>query len=233
MKLFSKSKGYLFAEICGLIYIIVTFSHSIFYSSDFFNLSDQEALRAWILRITAFISLSLAIGAIILFGIRELRKTGFSKKKLLLPLIGIFLCLFSACAGWGVNRLVGDLSFVLFEVSDCNITDLDQSLAMGEIDMETYSKGTFLIAQNRFLEDGSIIEYTMPNGEVVPYEPNEDTLQVYEEMHQVKRFLGSLQKSSYWNIYHWTAVAMISIILGFVTPIKKGSNQDQVLEVDA
>ncbi len=226
MKIFSKSKGDIFVVACFLIYIVVSVCHYIFYSSDFFNLSDQQALRAWILGITGFVSLSLAIGAVILFGIRELRRTGFSIKKLMVPMIGIIFCLFGVCAGWAINRLSGKLLFEVFEISDCNIPDLDQSLAVGEIDMETYSKGTFLNAQNRFLKDGSIIEYTMPDGEVVPYEPNEETMQIYKEMHQVKGFLGSLQKSSYWNVYHWSAIAIMSIIIGFVTPIKKESNED-------
>ena len=231
MKLFPKSKGYAFAGICCLIYLVMDFCHIIFYSSDFFNLSVQQAWWAWILRITGFASLSLAIGAIILFGIRELRRTGFSIKKLLVPIVGIVFCLFSVYLGWSVNRL-GNLSELL-EVSDCNITNLDQLLAIGEIDMGTYSEATFLKAENCFMRDGSIIEYTMPDGQVVTYEPNEQTLQLYKEMHQMKQLFGDIEKSFHWNIYHWTAIAMFSIILGFVTPIRKESNREQTLEADA
>ena len=231
MKLFPKSKGYAFAGICCLIYLVMVFCHVIFYSSDFFNLSEQQAWWAWILRITGFASLSLAIGAIILFGIRELRRTGFSIKKLLVPIVGIVFCIVSVYEGWSINRL-GNLSEV-FEVSDCNISNLNQRLAIGEIDMETYSKATFLKAENCFFKDGSIIEYTMPDGQVVPYEPNEQTLQLYKEMHQMKHFLVGLEKSFHWGIYHWTAIAMFSIILGFVTPIRKESNREQTLEADA
>lgn len=228
MKLFPKSKGYAFAGICCLIYLVVGFCHDIFYSSD---LSDQQAWWAWILRIIDFASLSLAIGTIILFGIRELRITGFSIKKLLVPIVGIIFCLFFVYLGWTVNRL-GNLSELL-DVRDCNIPNLDQCLAVGAIDMETYSKATFLKAENCFMKDGSIIEYTMPDGQVVPYEPNEQTLQLYKEMRQTKHFLVGLEKSFHWGIYHWTAIAIISIILGFVTPIRKESNREQTLEADA
>ena len=73
----------------------------------------------------------------------------------------------------------------------------------------------------------------MLDGQIVPYEPNEQTLKLSKEMHQVKHFLGSLEKSFHWNIYHWNAIAITSILLGLVTPIRKESNQDQLLEADA
>ena len=231
MKLFCKSKGYNFAGICFLVYFVVSFCHDIFYSSDFLNLSEQQAWRAWILRITGFGSLSLAIGAIILFGIRELRRNGFSIKKLLVPIVGIGFCMFSVYLGWSVHSS-GNLSEFL-DIGDFNIPNLDQRLATGEIDMGPYSKATLLKAENCFMKDGSITEYTMLDGQIVPYEPNEQMLQLYKEMHQIKHFLGSLEKSFHWNVYHWTSIAMISIILGFVTPIRKESNQDQMLEADA
>ena len=136
-----------------------------------------------------------------------------------MPVSGMIVCLLFAFMGGDMHKTFGEIRSFL-EFDDRNIAKLDQGLASGEIDMETYSKTTLLMAKERFMKDGSIIEYTAPDGQKVLYEPNEPERESYMEMQCARDFFGNLQKSCLWSVYLWVGVALLSTILGLVTPIK-------------
>ena len=68
--------------------------------------------------------------------------------------------------------------------------------------------------------DGSLTEYTASDGQKVLYEPNEPERESYMEMQYIQDFFGNLQKSSLWSVYLWVSVALLSTILGLVTPVE-------------
>jgi uncharacterized membrane protein len=180
------------------------------------SLAGTEAWLEWILRVLGIVSFSLAIWGVILFGIRRLRKEGVTIKNSILPVSGMLVCILFVFLQGYMRKVSVDL-FEVLEIQDCNVAKLDQRLASGEIDMETYSEVSLIMAQNRFLKDGSITEYTSSEGQRVLFEPNELDRQFYVEMHQARDLFAKLSKSSYWGVYFWSAIALSSTILGIVT----------------
>ncbi len=221
MKYIPKRKGDRFVAACILIFVVAMLLHEIFF---WLNILKDSWLK-WILGLLVLLGLSLSMGSFILVGIRRLRKEGVTAKGLFLPVSGILVCIFFVFLEWQ-SHTVADNVFGFLEIQDCNTSKLDQLLASGKIDMETYSKTSLIIAQNRFLKDGSITEYTSPDGQMVLYEPNEGDQQTYMEMHQTKDYIREWSTNSHWGVYYWSAIALFSTVMGLVTPIKNKETSD-------
>ena len=182
MKVIPKRRGDRFVATCILIFVVAFLLDAILFSPGIISIDGTYLWLEWILRILVVLGLSLGLFSVILVGIRRLRKEGVTAKRLFLPVIGILVCISFVFLEWQ-SHTVAEKIFDFLEIQDYNTPKLDQLLASGKIDMETYSKTSLIIAQNRFLKDGSITEYASPDGHRVLYEPNESDQQTYMEMH--------------------------------------------------
>jgi len=220
-KLIPKRKGDRFVAICIFIFVVAMLLHEIFF---WLNILTNPWLE-WILSVLVVLGLSLSMGSVILVGIRRLRKEGVTAKILFLTVSGILVCILSVFLQWRIHKSADSL-FNILEIQDFNTQKLDQLLASGKIDMETYSKTSLIIAQNRFFKDGSITEYTSPDGHRVLYEPNEGDQQTYMEMHQMRDYIRGWSTGTHLGVYYWSAIALFSTVMGFVTPIRNKGTSD-------
>jgi uncharacterized membrane protein len=189
------------------------------------GLAGTESWMGWILRTLSMVGLFLGIWGIIVFGIRRLRQEGISIKNSFVPVVVVLFCVLAAFLNSRLHKVSGGVSQI-FEIQDPNVGELDERFASGEIDMETYSEISLRMAQNRFLKDGSITEYTTADDQRVFFEPNESDRQLYMEMHQMRDLFRKVSNVAHWGVYFWSAIALFGTLLGFATPIKSKEMSD-------
>ena len=138
-----------------------------------------------------------------------------------MPTVGIVFCLVFIFMGYYGNRVFSALNNILFEIRGAHPKSMEDRLPHLKGDPEKYSQVTKLLAENRFLKDGTITEYTTPVGQVVPYEPNEEIQELYQEIKRTTHWFGNTQKGFRRSMYIWITIALSSLILGVITPIRK------------
>ena len=179
----------------------------------------------------SYIGLLCAVGSVIIFGIVALRKEGFSKKTGIQPILGITLCLIFGFMGWMGNRVFGSMKGFLDEIqgnrcAEKYLRNIEGNPACEEIDMEKYSHISRSAAEQRFFRDGTITEWTTPDGRIVSFEPNEQEEKTYKEMKEHRCLFEEMQKSSRLTMYIWIAVGGGSLVLGGVIPVRRKNQQD-------
>jgi hypothetical protein len=100
------------------------------------------------------------------------------------------------------------------------------------ITLQLKSELSRIHAQIVFGEYGNRSKYISSDGTMVLYEPTSQEIKSQEESLKVKTLTINLKKISYISIYYWLTVLFLSLLCGFLIPIKK-ITPNQGIQADA
>lgn len=218
-KLQPKNKSEWIIVLGFLIYFIGDVVHGR-YKFDLLNLSPKVAFIEWLLRALRDWGLTAAIATMIIAGLRLVRKEGFTFKRLISPILGIFIaggCLWVSFYGYKTCVTISDLHRTPDEISKKMEADINS----GALSPERKAKRSKIYAYMRFQEDGTQINYFTPKGKVELYIPTEKEKNERDDFLKTEKLIKWVTRSFYLSFVFWVVVIFVSLAVGLLTPVKK------------
>lgn len=215
--------------ISCLIYFIIDFTVD-FQSFAQQILTGSEPLKYWLLRRIRDISFTVFIASMIVFGIREVRYNGKTFKNLIVPVFGVILCCSLVIISWYTETLSANIHNALF-VETVILDKTKNKLESPNLPIAQKMELSHRYAKIFYQRYGKQIEYLTQNETYVLYEPTEEDKGFYKEYLSGKKAVDLLIRGMHRSKYLWLIVLGISLLLGFITPLKKMGNANQLPEL--
>ena len=155
----------------------------------------------------------------IAYGIREVRRSGKTFGNFTRPVIGVIWCISVVFISWRGETVISDFNNSLGEKS--SLYNLEKKLESPDLPIDKKTRVSALYAKKYYYYHGEQIKCLTRDGTYALYQPTE------EEKNKHKYYAGGM-KTATWLIrsmhrtkYLWLSVLIISLLLGFMTPIKK------------
>ena len=180
---------------------------------------DQSNLE-WSIRLLRNSAKVVLAVSTIVFGIRDIRKKGFSLSRFFIPLIGITFCVgiisFGAFSNYFLKDIISDTDDIAIKGYEKVFNDEDLSLENKFILSKSY-------AQMIFHQNGSIMKHYSEDGDIILYKPTAKDIKEREELQKYKDIITKSNASIQVSILLWAIIFVISLILGLFTPVSKQS----------
>ncbi len=208
-------------------YIFVDLFYLIFIDFDPFSASHEVALIEWLIRVFRDVALTTAVATMIIVGIRDIRKSGYTLKGLIYSAVGVFIivsCLFMSVVGYQTFKKIAPhrTPDTIRDIIVSRINSTNDSI-------NTKSKISKFYAGILFYEDGVQSNYITESGNIELYIPTNKELEQREALLKSRELSKWGMRSFYLSIYFWIAVLIMSSLLGFILPVpqtcKRSSNQ--------
>jgi hypothetical protein len=152
--------------------------------------------------------------SLVIIGMRLLRIKLQRLKAVLFLVAGLGICAFTLATSYFV------MSFD-YSIPKPNPELLRQNIENHNYDAKLKSKLSKMYASDKYKHEGITIEYFNETGEKVLYQPSKEDLEFREQDLLVNEIWTDNRKRSLPNFYCWVGITIISILLGFFTPIRK------------
>ena len=214
-KLIPKTTGQIVITLGFTIHLLGSVVHGVIFSTvDPFTIADGERIFEWSLRILRDLGLIIGFGGMVSFGMRTLRKEKILLKNFFVPSIGLISLICMSLIGFYASEMM-NCTLDLFENPINHVEKFKDKSNDQNITMAQRSKFSEIYATLIYDEQGIIIEYLNPNGELELYQPSEAQIKTRKEMLQNKIAIKWVQSSLEKAGFFWAAIAIISLLLGF------------------
>lgn len=219
----SQNKHEVVIAICFLIYIAIDIYLRNFFDIDLLHASDSLLFRHSIFKMIQFFSLMIAISGSIIFGIRSLRRDGFSVMRFISPAIGIFLCILTSGTSIYGNIMTKEMQETVFDNSkyhsltqEYNLEELNQNLSLSQRSELSVSHAKFVWQMT-----GKAIKYIANDGNIITYSPSAEEIEERRLMLRANERLTESRNGMKRAGVICISLAFFSVGLGIFTPIRR------------
>ncbi len=215
------------------LYVLMDLIYINFFNFDPFTAHPRFATIEWFARLVRDTALTIAVATMIISGIRNIRKNGYTLKRLLFPAMGIFMSLLFLCMSILGYQTFKRLDF--HRTSDVIRNQIESSLKSPDI---SDGKKSFLSkyrASMLFYEDGVRSSYITESGKVELYIPTDKEMKQREDKLKWESLNKRINRSLYLSIYFWLVIISMSLFLGVLLPIRKDNKipPNKCIQTDA
>ena len=208
--------------VVGLVvFILIDIYIDYFFTFDPMTATDAQFFHQWLLRIIRDVSLTIALSGMTILGIRSIRRDGFSIRRFLLPafavLFFIFLTIFSLFGHMEISLIQRNL----FDTRDRFKENLKKCLDREDLSLSQRSKFSLMYARQIWEETGETVVYITNDGKEKVYEPSKEELETKAKVARTDELLTYILKGMKRAYIFWPVVAIMSVAIGFFSPIKK------------
>lgn len=218
-----KSKSQWIITFSLVIFISIDIYLSFFVAFDPLTASDAEFFHHWLLRVIRDSSLTIALSGMIIFGIRTIRKDGFSIKRVLSPGIAILIIIILTGLSLFINITMSRIQRDLFYAPESLKENLKECLDRKDLPLSQRSEISLMYARQVWKETGDTIEYITSEGEERVYEPSLEEKEKKKKIARTDELLTWTLKGLKRAYIFWPIVAIICVAIGFFSPIKKAN----------
>ena len=183
-----------------------------------FSIFVVAKIIEWLCAVGLWVFLVISI----VWGIRDVRKNGCAVKRICVPACSVFFILMflGVSVFWYLHR------DALVDAAAAKVTPeqesrLDSGVRDESRPMEKRVFASRLLAQWKYLEDGSIQRQLMPDGTAKSFVPTADDLEFRWELLTTRAALEELDQSFIYSSVRLGLLLLVTLLLGFLTPIKK------------
>jgi hypothetical protein len=174
------------------------------------NMTECHTLQYWLLRVIG-IAFAVWTTSVIVFGIREARINGITFRNLIIPVLGVICLLAPVLLAWSIKTMVNNISVQQTIRLDCFKKKIEGTGL--PIDKE--------VAKIYYRVYGEQREYSTPDGTNALYEPTEEDRNKYEQHLSTIKTGEWIVSSMHSMQLYWLTVCGISLLLGFIIPIRR------------
>ncbi len=189
-----------------------------------FNLLESSDLQyRWFYLITniRFYSLMVALSAMMIIGLRTLRKVRFRRRRAyIMPVFAAIFFTGMIIFNWWFSGVMGHLNTILF--SEENQHSIVERLKDPTLDPKSRSFLSKSIAAERYFETGECIDYITEDGTLKQYVPDESARKMKREIEIFQQMFLSVRLSDYISL----TAFILSIGIGLLTPIRNRLNRN-------
>jgi fluoride ion exporter CrcB/FEX len=163
----------------------------------------------------------VAASTSIVDGIRSMRRGGVSWKAAATAVVGVLVCLSFAVGGLVLSRAARDFANLLDELKERpSLATLDRALDRPDLPPEKRAFLSKLYAAERYRKDGVLVDYIMPEGKSVQYQPSAQDI-ILRRLETVAPTLLT-NSASHLRMAPaiWIGVALSSVALGVFSPVR-------------
>lgn len=203
-----------------VIFLISKLLEQAFNNIDISAATNSELFINALIRTFSHFSLAVGLSGMLILGIRDIRKTGFSIKSISIPTFAIILILFFNFLSFHSYRPLE--KSIRFIKSKPYYTELLSSLesSLERQDLPSNDK-TFIskeYARIKYQQSGLVIDYISSNGNLKTYKPTEEEVYQRDAMikSEVKAIIwNQLAKKTLWgSTIFWALLIIVSILIG-------------------
>ncbi|MFQ5852376.1 MAG: hypothetical protein ACE5JU_17565 [Candidatus Binatia bacterium] len=184
-------------------------------------LATEAANLEWVARAIRDLGLTAAVCTMLIFGIRAIRGEGRTARRVVMVVAGAGLCvLLLAISLIGYQKLSERAH--LFEFPKKEFTaKLNRRLDRNDLTPEDRAILSKILAKERYLVSGRLVEYVTPEGDRVRYTPTAEDIELRRSLglasKQIEGAMNSLRTASMF----WGLLLVVSTVVGLLTPISR------------
>jgi len=180
------------------------------------------ALIIWAIGSLRDVSLWIMLATMVIFGIRDVRKNGHDIKRFLNPVLGVSVLLLGIFVfSFYYMKRDSFIDNLQMKVPDGVAARLDSMMKKEDVTMEVKARASRLYAKMKYEEDGSMIYHLLPDGKSVVFNPTAEEKEFRRELLKTRAMWEDLDNAMSRAIVIWPMVLIFSLLLGFLTPVKK------------
>jgi hypothetical protein len=212
--------------IVALVMILVAELISNFWSLEYPGANTANSVQKFIAQKSSFQNVlvdrlelfgySLLVISLISTGIRQIRNKWTSFKGIAMTIIGVCFCLYhllSIQAYTKIGKTLDELPRPNFEI-------MKSQLNNEKLPLKTKVKLSKMYAHDKFFHEGIIVEYLSDSGEMNRYVPTKEDLEFRKVQSDAREIWAYNNKRLPIVFRWWVAVAVTSLLLGVLTPIR-------------
>jgi hypothetical protein len=222
MKLVSrKSEWFIFAGFAMVIVASVAHAFLPNIDNNFKTLIEYrkylEMKHAWQYLLVGQLN---AIGTVVLaaslliIGLRLIRINLIKVKATLFLVAGLGICAFALTVSYKAMNFD-------YSIPNPNPEILKRNIESHNYDTKLKSKLSRMYASDKYKYEGKTVEYFSETGVNLQYQPSKDDLEFRERDVLAKEMWSDIQRRSRRNFYTWCGITIVSVMLGFFTPVRK------------
>ena len=203
-----------------VIFLITKLLEQAYNNYDISAATNSELFINALIRTFNHFSLAVGLSGMLILGIRNIRKTGFSIKSISIPVFVIILILYSiSLSFYSYRPLEKSIHFIKSEPYYAELLiSLESSLERKDLSTDSKAKLSKEYARLKYQQSGLIIDYFTQTGIVKTYKPNEKEVHQRDAMLklEVEAILwDQLAKRALWgSIIFWTLLTITSSFIG-------------------
>ena len=183
--------------------------------------NGAEFFIDWLFRVIRDASLTIALSCMTIFGIRSLRRDGFSTRRFLSPAFAVLFCLFLAILSLFGHNKISQIQRNLFDTPYSLKKNIKKCLDSKDLSLSQRSKISLMYARQVWEETGETIVFITNDGKERVYEPSPEEIEKKKKMDRTDELLNYTLKGLKRAYIFWPIVAIISVAIGFFSRIKK------------
>ena len=203
-----------------VIFLITKLLELAYNNVDILAATDFELFIRALIRTFNHFSLAVGLSGMLVLGFRNIRRTGFSIRSLLMPTFALILILFFiSFSVYSYRPLEKSIQFIKSKPYYSELlSSLESSLERKHLSADRKAHTSKEYARLKYQQSGLIVDYFTIDGTVVSYKPTE------EEVYQRDAMLRSEVETIFWNhlarrtlwgsIIFWTLLIIVSILIG-------------------
>ena len=176
------------------------------------KVADDQSIFLQLAWLSAF-GAAMAVTVAIIFGFRAIRYYGFTKKRLVAPIIGILGALMFSSMGFISSYVINDMLEMHFSIK----TKMENILSDESVSLARRSLTSRMYASHQYIEKGKAIEYFTEEGLKKLFSPTQDDIEMFNEFGRIRVMKMNLLYSG----YAWLGLLFVSLLLAFFTPVTK------------
>lgn len=227
-KMESKKMSIKFPKVSGERLIIVALAMILIAEAitTFWNLEKVGADRRFQLQI--FLSNSLqTVGSLLLIvslittGIRKMRRTWPSFMGIAMLLVGLCLCAIPLLSVQMYKKVGRNLE----EIQRPNFDKMEAMMKKNDLPAVSRIKLSKMYARDKYLYEGAIVSYLTETGEQTLYVPTKEDIEFKNLKSTTTQQWQEIGKGLPIVFWTWAGIAVISLLVGVLSPIKKDNTQ--------
>lgn len=210
--------------IAFLTYLLGSLFHDLYTEDlELYSLSKAQAIFEYSLRMCEWISLKIFLAIMIIGGLLKIRREGFSLTRIVIPVLGSFLCIsliWNTSSSYESIKQLRIISAKAQENSNAQLKKFETKLAELDRREKTHEMMHFL-AKYRYRVDGTKITYPNEAGEPVVFEPSKEEHDAFNLEIQARAFYARAEKSLKFEFYIWLFFLTGCNIAGLTIPVAR------------
>jgi hypothetical protein len=187
------------------------------YANGFF--SKENIYVEWSMRFFRDAALTTIIATLIISGLRDFRKSGFRKKKLVFPGIGLYLGLMFLSLSVFVTFYINK-GITLMNDFESPLISAKNLMKNKNLSPNDKSKISLAIAQGYYFNKGEIIKYYDEQGKEIDFQPSESKKKNRLDYQKIQQKLPTVKNAVGNSRWFWVFVITSSLAIGIFSPIR-------------
>ena len=205
--------------IVSLAMILIAQAITAFWSLEKAGADGRFQLQIYLSNSLQMVGSLLLIVSLITTGIRKMRRTWPSFMGLAMLLVGLCMCAIPLLSVQMYKKVGRNLE----EIQRPNFDKMEAMMKKRDLPAESRIKLSKMYARDKYLYEGAIVSYLTEAGEQTRYVPTKEDIEFKNLKSTTTQQWQEIGKGLPIVFWSWAGIAVISLLVGVLSPIKKAT----------